>query len=242
MASTDLHVGVSMADMPSGPVEARSTSSAAPAPTEAQVLVASAPAAVKRATAPDAEVNGKLRKVDGGDAQCSGSGASADEINASSSPDVGAQDDKTVNGFPSSIELVEKMRLLEPPAEGATVRWIRVVHSGYGNEIFADEVAATGYSLVGAKSRQEGYYIKAPEDQDIPSFVERLKAINKTCRDRSAFKEMKRSNKSRVHFKSEVAISASSFIASELQGSIRDHLPYTAQDGPKEGATRAPPW
>jgi hypothetical protein len=85
----------------------------------------------------------------------------------------------------------------------ATMKWFRIVHSGYGKPLWFQLVEATKRPLVGSRSKAEGCFVAVLPGETIDEVVDEMIAINLQVRRLSRFQSMKRANKSRVQFKSE---------------------------------------
>jgi hypothetical protein len=104
---------------------------------------------------------------------------------------------------------LSKMRYQTQTAGLSKSQWVRVVHSGYGNDLWRDALRAADLEIVVGSSHPEGVYVRIPEKGDVESVVNQLQAINSAVRKKTTFPDMKRANKSRLQFKNSVIIHAS---------------------------------
>jgi hypothetical protein len=81
--------------------------------------------------------------------------------------------------------------------------WIRVIHSGYGPERWRQGIRDQGFFLVGSLSAAEGTYVQIPPRCTVEEVIQVLTDINISVRRSTRYKEMNRSNKSRLQFKCE---------------------------------------
>jgi hypothetical protein len=79
--------------------------------------------------------------------------------------------------------------------------WIRVVHRGYGQVAWRNELAKLNLPIVHGPFASEGDYVMIPAGLDARKVVDALVDINQTVRKIVWFRGMKRANKSRVLFK-----------------------------------------
>ena len=82
--------------------------------------------------------------------------------------------------------------------------WLRVVHSGYGQDVWKVELQKQGLTVLHSQSHAEGAYVRVPDERTPEDLVKTLIEINRSVRRR--FQDMPRANKSRVHFKFEPII------------------------------------
>jgi hypothetical protein len=101
-----------------------------------------------------------------------------------------------------SMEIFNEMLEYSKQLNKPTV-WLRVVHSGYGQEPWRMALRNCGLRTVLAQSPAEGAYVNAPENCDASDVATYLTEINLLVRRVVRFKEMSRANKSRLQFKSE---------------------------------------
>merc|ERR1719487_28129 len=99
-----------------------------------------------------------------------------------------------------------EMRLLTQVWRVPSSRWIRVVHSGYGNAAWQDALRASKLCFVAASAHPEGVYVHIPPDTGREAIFHMLKKLNFGVREQTHFAEMKRANKSRLQFKDELII------------------------------------
>ena len=59
-----------------------------------------------------------------------------------------------------------EMRLLTQIWRMEQTRWIRVVHSGYGNAVWHEDLRASNLTFVAASAHPEGCYVPATEGRD----------------------------------------------------------------------------
>jgi len=79
--------------------------------------------------------------------------------------------------------------------------WLRVVHCGYGQIAWQNELLTTKLRFVHGDIAAEGDYVLIPEGMSAETTVDMLKEVNAKVRKLVWFREMKRANKSRVSFK-----------------------------------------
>jgi hypothetical protein len=108
-----------------------------------------------------------------------------------------------------------QMQLLTNMWNLKTSRWIRVVHSGYGSATWEDALRRSELSFVAAKTKPEGVYVYVPPETGKDRICQALKQINFAVRRDTYFKEMKRSNKSRLQFKEDLVVDADGLIQEE---------------------------
>jgi len=102
-----------------------------------------------------------------------------------------------------------EMRLLTQIWRMDQTRWIRVVHSGYGNAVWHEDLRASNLTFVAASAHPEGCYVHIPPNTAVDDIVNTLTQINLGVRRKTQFADMKRANKSRLQFKNEVLVNAS---------------------------------
>merc|ERR550514_2649110 len=102
-----------------------------------------------------------------------------------------------------------EMRLLTQIWRMEQTRWIRVVHSGYGNAVWHEDLRASTLTFVAASAHPEGCYVHIPPNTSVDDIVNTLTQINLGVRRKTQFADMKRANKSRLQFKNEVLVNAS---------------------------------
>jgi len=108
-----------------------------------------------------------------------------------------------------------QMQLLTSMWNLTTSRWIRVVHSGYGSATWEEALRRSELRFVAAKTKPEGVYVYVPPEMGKDQICQALKQINFAVRRDTYFKEMKRSNKSRLQFKEELVVDADGLIQEE---------------------------
>jgi hypothetical protein len=108
-----------------------------------------------------------------------------------------------------------QMQLLTSMWNLTTSRWIRVVHSGYGSATWEEALRRSELRFVAAKTKPEGVYVYVPPEMGKDQICQALKQINFAVRRDTYFKEMKRSNKSRLQFKEELVVDADGLIKEE---------------------------
>lgn len=86
---------------------------------------------------------------------------------------------------------------------GRATSWLRVVHSGYGQDAWQAALQDHGLTVLQAQSPAEGAYVRVPEDKSAEDMVIFLTEINRNVRRRTRFRDMNRANKSRLQFKCE---------------------------------------
>jgi hypothetical protein len=79
--------------------------------------------------------------------------------------------------------------------------WLRVVHRGYGQVAWRDELQRLNIQIVQGPFASEGDYVIIPEGLGAHELVDMLVEVNRKVRKLIWFPEMKRANKSRVLFK-----------------------------------------
>jgi hypothetical protein len=79
--------------------------------------------------------------------------------------------------------------------------WIRVVHRGYGQVAWRNEMQKMSLPIVHGPFASEGDYVIIPEGMCARDVVDMLTAVNLKVRKIVWFRAMKRANKSRVLFK-----------------------------------------
>jgi hypothetical protein len=112
-----------------------------------------------------------------------------------------------------------EMRLLTQIWRMDQTRWIRVVHSGYGNAVWHEDLRASNLTFVAASAHPEGCYVHIPPNTAVDDTVNTLTQINLGVRRKTQFADMKRANKSRLQFKNEVLVNASEGPKVEESGS-----------------------
>jgi len=113
-----------------------------------------------------------------------------------------------------------QMQLLTNMWNLKTSRWIRVVHSGYGSATWEDALRRSELSFVAAKTKPEGVYVYVPPEMGKDKICQALKQLNFGVRRDTYFKEMKRSNKSRLQFKEELVVDADGLITEEEESTV----------------------
>lgn len=148
-----------------------------------------------------------------------------DEIQFSPYTNSGASDVTTVLGPPGSAS-PEQPRKEEPtfvPATeervsshaleemqyitdrgGESTVWMRVVHSGYGQDTWRTSLRTCGLTCVFAQSPSEGAYVHLPAGWNRQQLINTMNDINLDVRRRVRFRDMNRSNKSRLQFKQDL--------------------------------------
>jgi hypothetical protein len=86
---------------------------------------------------------------------------------------------------------------------GHETQWLRVVHSGYGLEAWRQGARDRGFFLVCSLSSAEGMYVQIPPRSTVEQVVDVLLDVNMTVRRQTRYKDMNRSNKSRLQIKCE---------------------------------------
>merc|ERR1719387_2686399 len=86
---------------------------------------------------------------------------------------------------------------------GCATNWLRVVHSGYGQDAWQLALQEHGLTVLQAQSPAEGAYVRVPDDKSAEDMVLFLTEINRNVRRRTRFRDMNRANKSRLQFKCE---------------------------------------
>jgi hypothetical protein len=86
---------------------------------------------------------------------------------------------------------------------GCATNWLRVVHSGYGQDAWQLALQEHGLTVLQAQSPAEGAYVRVPDDKSAEDMVIFLTEINRNVRRRTRFRDMNRANKSRLQFKCE---------------------------------------
>merc|ERR550514_84431 len=128
-----------------------------------------------------------------------------------------------------------EMRLLTQIWRMEQTRWIRVVHSGYGNAVWHEDLRASNLTFVAASAHPEGCYVHIPPNTAVDDIVNTLTQINLGVRRKTQFADMKRANKSRLQFKNEVLVNASEGPKGDDSGSGST----TASDDSMRGAQAA---
>merc|ERR1719409_2422862 len=128
-----------------------------------------------------------------------------------------------------------EMRLLTQIWRMEQTRWIRVVHSGYGNAVWHEDLRASNLTFVAASAHPEGCYVHIPPNTSVDDIVNTLTQINLGVRRKTQFADMKRANKSRLQFKNEVLVNASEGPKGDDSGSGST----TASDDSMRGAQGA---
>jgi hypothetical protein len=82
-------------------------------------------------------------------------------------------------------------------------QWLRVVHSGYGQEVWRTAVVNRGFFLLGSPSAAEGTYVMIPPQYTVEQVIDVMNDINVGVRRQTRYKDMNRSNKSRLHMRCE---------------------------------------
>jgi hypothetical protein len=126
---------------------------------------------------------------------------------------------------------MSKMRYETQAAGLSKSQWTRVVHSGYGNDLWRDALRASDMDVVVGSSHPEGVYVRIPEKGTVDSVVTELQAINAVVRKKTTFPEMKRANKSRLQFKNSIIIYAS-------EGSTRSTADTERSGSQRSGRSR----
>merc|ERR1719352_1067837 len=98
------------------------------------------------------------------------------------------------------------MRKHSSGEDGAPRTWLRVVHSGYGSQAWAEALKDSVHTHVTTARHQEGIYVLLRKGAAVADLVDDLMAMNLEVRKKTQFKEMKRSNKSRLQFKASVMV------------------------------------
>jgi hypothetical protein len=101
---------------------------------------------------------------------------------------------------------LERMRKHSSGEDGAPRTWLRVVHSGYGSQAWAEALKDSVHTHVTTARHQEGIYVLLRKGAAVEDLVDDLMAMNLEVRKMTQFKEMKRSNKSRLQFKASVTV------------------------------------
>ena len=79
--------------------------------------------------------------------------------------------------------------------------WLRVVHRGYGQVAWRNELWTTKLTFVHGHFAAEGDYFLISEGLSVQALVDVLTEVNKKMRKIVRFSAMKQGNKSRVLFK-----------------------------------------
>jgi hypothetical protein len=94
------------------------------------------------------------------------------------------------------VEMQDKSRKL-----GRKTSWLRVVHRGYGQIAWRNELQNKKLTVVCGLLASEGDYVLIPDGLCAQNIVDMMTEINQMVRKIVWFKEMKRANKSRLLFK-----------------------------------------
>jgi hypothetical protein len=109
-------------------------------------------------------------------------------------------------------ELTKKLKL-------KSSRWIRVVHSGYGAAKWDEALRRSAVVWVAASKAAEGVYVYMPANIGTDGTCQALKQLNTAVRRDTYFRNMKRSNKSRLQFKEEILVTAGGLVQEDASTS-----------------------
>jgi hypothetical protein len=82
-------------------------------------------------------------------------------------------------------------------------QWLRVVHIGYGGELWLLLAKTRGFLIVVSLLAAEGLYVEIPPRLTVEEVIEVLSDISTEVRRLTRYKDMSRSNKSQILFKCE---------------------------------------
>jgi len=102
-----------------------------------------------------------------------------------------------------SPHALEEMQYITDRGGENTV-WMRVVHSGYGQDTWRTSLRTCGLTCVFAQSPSEGAYVHLPAGWTRQQLINTMNDINLDVRRRVRFRDMNRSNKSRLQFKQDL--------------------------------------
>jgi len=102
-----------------------------------------------------------------------------------------------------SSHALEEMQYITDRGGESTV-WMRVVHSGYGQDTWRTSLRTCGLTCVFAQSPSEGAYVHLPAGWNRQQLINTMNDINLDVRRRVRFRDMNRSNKSRLQFKQDL--------------------------------------
>jgi hypothetical protein len=114
-----------------------------------------------------------------------------------------------------SRSTITQMQNLAKKLNLKTSRWIRVVHSGYGSATWEDALRRSDVAWVAASKKPEGVYVHVPAELGKDGVCQALKQLNFAVRRDTYFRDMKRSNKSRLQFKEEIVVASSGTLVQE---------------------------
>merc|ERR1719182_918427 len=156
------------------------------------------------------------------------------EFSKKSAEKKARQGEKTEDGEQKlrvSRTALAEMRLLTQVWRVPSSRWIRVVHSGYGNAAWQDALRASKLCFVAASAHPEGVYVHIPPDTGREAIFHMLKKLNFGVREQTHFVEMKRANKSRLQFKDELLITPTEDANSDKKDSDNGDVSSTTASG-----------
>jgi hypothetical protein len=136
-----------------------------------------------------------LAKFDGGD-QCFKVDVDSEICNDVDNASVAASVAVTTVSQPSFEEMQRESRKLN-----RTTSWLRVVHRGYGQVAWRNELQNMNLTIVHGPFASEGDYVLIPEWLCAQNIVDMMTETNLKVRKIVWFRAMKRANKSRVLFK-----------------------------------------
>jgi len=128
----------------------------------------------------------------------------------------------------------DRMRLLTQLWRQTATKWVRVVHSGYGNQAWKHDLKNSSHTFVAACSHPEGSYVHIPDGTTVDQIVDDLMEMNLAVRKKTQFRDMKRANKSRLQFKALITVPSADGKATNEDGST------TASDSRKDSSIDAP--
>jgi len=114
-----------------------------------------------------------------------------------------------------SRSTISQMQQFAKKLNAKSSRWIRVVHSGYGSATWEDALRRSDVTWVAASKKPEGVYVHVPTEMGKDGVCQALKQLNFAVRRDTYFRDMKRSNKSRLQFKEEIVVTASGALVQE---------------------------
>jgi len=130
-----------------------------------------------------------------------------------------------------SRSTISQMQILTKKLNLKQSRWIRVVHSGYGSATWEDALRRSDVSWVAASKKPEGVYVYVPADMGKDGVCQALKQLNFAVRRDTYFRDMKRSNKSRLQFKEEIVVTAGGLVQEDASTSAGSEFGSPVEHG-----------
>lgn len=108
----------------------------------------------------------------------------------------------------ASKAAMAEMRAQTEKLQAKTTTWLRVVHCGYGNQYWVQALRGSSLTFVLGRTHPEGCYVHLAPGVRVEHVVEQLMGLNLLARRQTAGEVQKRTNKSRLQFKTKVTIQA----------------------------------